>query len=64
MTDGSRIRVLLVEDDPDAREVLAELLSVDFDVNTAADGTAGLNAFTEQRPDIVVTDETLPGMAG
>jgi DNA-binding NtrC family response regulator len=64
MPDGSRIRVLLVEDDPDAREVLAELLSLDFDVNTASDGTSGLHAFTEQRPDIVVTDETLPGMAG
>lgn len=59
-----RIRVLLVEDDPDSRELLAEILGGEFDVDTAADGTSGLAVFTEHNPDVVVTDEALPGMAG
>jgi DNA-binding NtrC family response regulator len=64
MADGPRIKVLLIEDDPDSRELLAEILAADFDVGTAADATSGLSAFTQQHPDVVVTDEALPGMAG
>ncbi|QSQ24377.1 response regulator [Pyxidicoccus parkwayensis] len=59
-----RIKVLLVEDDGDSRELLAELLEADFEVRTAADGVAGLKAFEAERPDVVVTDESLPGMLG
>lgn len=62
--DGARIKVLLVEDDPDSRELLAELLGMDFDVVTAADGVSGLRAFEAERPDVIVTDESLPGMPG
>jgi DNA-binding NtrC family response regulator len=61
---GERIKVLLVEDDGDSRELLAELLELDFDVITAADGVAGLRAFVDDHPDVVVTDESLPGMCG
>jgi CheY-like chemotaxis protein len=62
--DGARIKVLLVEDDGDSRELLAELLETEFDVSTAPDGLAGLEAFEAQHPDVVVTDESLPGMLG
>jgi DNA-binding NtrC family response regulator len=61
---GERIKVLLVEDDGDSRELLAELLEPDFDVITAADGLAGLEAFEADHPDVVITDESLPGMCG
>ena len=59
---GERIKVLLVEDDGDSRELLAELLEMDFDVITASDGLSGLRAFEKDHPDVVVTDESLPGM--
>lgn len=62
--DGARIKVLLVEDDGDSRELLAELLEAEFDVSTAPDGLAGLAAFESEHPDVVVTDESLPGMLG
>ena len=62
--DAARIKVLLVEDDGDSRELLAELLEVDFDVSTAPDGLAGLRAFESVHPDVVITDESLPGMLG
>jgi DNA-binding NtrC family response regulator len=62
--DTERIKVLLVEDDGDSRELLAELLEEEFDVQTAGDGLAGLKAFEEDHPDVIVTDESLPGMCG
>ncbi|HEX8434929.1 response regulator [Archangium sp.] len=61
---GERIKVLLVEDDGDSRELLAEILEADFDVITAPDGPAGLRAFEDDHPDVVITDESLPGMCG
>ncbi|MCK8504036.1 MULTISPECIES: response regulator [Myxococcus] len=61
---AERIKVLLVEDDADSRELLAELLEFDFDVVTASDGLSGLRAFESTHPDVVVTDESLPGLTG
>ncbi|MFP2931522.1 response regulator [Pyxidicoccus sp. 3LG] len=61
---AERIKVLLVEDDGDSRELLAELLEAEFEVSTAPDGLAGLRAFESQHPDVVVTDESLPGLCG
>lgn len=53
-----------MEDDGDSRELLAELLEADFDVSTAEDGLAGLAAFEAQLPDVLITDESLPGLSG
>lgn len=58
------IRLLLVEDDADNRELLAELLSLDFDVRTAADGQEAYERFLSEPVDVVITDETLPRMRG
>ena len=63
-TGTERIKVLLVEDDGDSRELLAEILEVDFEVRTAGDGLAGLAAFEADHPDVIVTDESLPGLCG
>lgn len=60
----TRIKVLLIEDDGDSRELLAEILEEEFDVRTAGDGLTGLAAFEAEQPDVVVTDESLPGMCG
>jgi DNA-binding NtrC family response regulator len=59
-----RIKVLLIEDDGDSRELLAEILEADFEVRTAGDGLAGLAAFEADQPDVIVTDESLPGLCG
>ena len=63
-TGTDRIKVLLIEDDGDSRELLAEILEEAFEVRTAKDGLAGLAAFEADFPDVVVTDESLPGMCG
>jgi two-component system response regulator MtrA len=58
-------RILVVEDDPSIREVAAiGLRAAGFDVDTAADGVAGLDRFEQGRPDLVLLDVMLPRMDG
>src|ERR671934_120488 len=60
-----RSRVLVVDDEPMVREVLARYLSKEgFDVDIAADGEAALSAFERARPDLVLLDLMLPAVDG
>lgn len=60
-----RARILLIEDDPYAREALALLLDFyGYDVVSASNGTDGLELMTEATPDLVVTDWRMPGLSG
>jgi two-component system chemotaxis response regulator CheY len=66
-TDGSvrRRSVLLVEDDADAREMLAIVLSdAGCEVRTASDGKAALDVAMAHRLDLIVTDVAMPRMDG
>ena len=57
--------VLLVEDDPDGREMMAMLLdSLGYEVATAEDGPQAVEVFEERRPDAVILDIGLPTMSG
>jgi CheY-like chemotaxis protein len=59
------VRVLLVEDDDDNRELMAEVLSsCGFEVLSAATGQEGLRTLSERSIDVVVTDVGMPGMGG
>lgn len=63
--DGGRARLLLVEDNADARESLREALELrGYDVAAAADGAAALAAARAVRPDIAIVDIGLPGIDG
>jgi CheY-like chemotaxis protein len=59
-----RCRVLLVDDDDDTRELMARLLSRDYDVTAADCFDAALATAEARRPDVVVTDVGLPGKSG
>lgn len=61
-----RLRFLVVEDDEPMRRILRAMLEGfgSRDVFEAADGAAGLEAFTAQHPDIVVIDWELPLLDG
>jgi signal transduction histidine kinase len=61
---GQRQRVLVVDDNADLREYVAGLLSSAYDVVTAADGLAALEAIRARRPDIVVSDVMMPRLDG
>lgn len=57
--------VLLVEDDPDTREMYSEFLSHSgLRVSAAQSGDRALERIREQRPDVIVTDLAMPGMDG
>lgn len=62
---GRALRVLLVEDDPLVREVVAEYLRRDeHEVATAVNGLEGLEKFVAGNFDLVVTDLALDAMSG
>jgi signal transduction histidine kinase/ActR/RegA family two-component response regulator len=57
--------VLVIEDNADAREMLRLALELDgHRVETAADGTAGVEAALRSTPDLVLVDIGLPGLDG
>jgi DNA-binding response OmpR family regulator len=58
-------KVLLIEDDPDAADALALVLSSrGFELQTANDGEAGIEKAIEFRPDVLICDWLLPGIDG
>jgi signal transduction histidine kinase/ActR/RegA family two-component response regulator len=59
------LRVALVEDNEDIRDVAAALLRVaGHSVTTAADGHAGLALLRDDPPDVALVDLGLPGLDG
>jgi len=57
--------VLLVEDEPAQREMLAYNLEAEgFRVTQAASGDEGLSALRDDPPDVLVLDWMLPGVSG
>lgn len=62
---GRALRILVVDDDPDAAEGMALLLeTLGHDVVTAHDGPQALVALAEGQPDLALVDIRLPGMDG
>lgn len=58
-------RILVVEDEADTAELMADhLASVGYRVSTAASGAEALKLAREERPDVVVLDLVLPEMSG
>ena len=58
-------RILIVEDDPAVRELLAALLQdAGFETDTVETGDAALDAVGNERPTLVLLDVRLPDMSG
>jgi DNA-binding response OmpR family regulator len=57
--------ILVIDDDPDIRSLLAELYGrAGYSVRQAADGRAGLRALYASPPDLVVLDVGMPELDG
>jgi len=60
-------RILVVDDDPGVREVIADALKYDdagYEVETAIDGVDAGMKLEHFRPDLIVLDVIMPGMGG
>jgi len=65
MRDDSRAIILVVDDIPDNRNVLGELLRSRYRVRTATTGKTGLRlALGDPRPDLILLDVALPDIDG
>jgi PAS domain S-box-containing protein len=65
MPSQQALRILLVDDEPQVREVLAAFLENDgHDVRGVDNATEGLRCFGEEKFDLVITDKAIPGMSG
>jgi DNA-binding response OmpR family regulator len=61
----SRGRILVVDDEPDVRRLVKELLERSgYDTLEAEDGRAGLRSFYSNPPDLVVLDVQMPELDG
>ena len=64
---SDRIRVLVVDDEPLARQRIEDLLAKTSDmqlIDTASTGTEAVKKIRELKPDLVFLDVQMPGMTG
>jgi DNA-binding response OmpR family regulator len=63
---AQRKTILIIDDDADLRELLAEQLQLheEFDAAVAATASEGARAAKESRPDLILLDVDLPDMNG
>ena len=62
---SERPLVLIIDDEHDFRAICAHVLDKGgYDTATAEDGTSGLAAFEDRRPDLVVLDGNMPDLDG
>jgi two-component system alkaline phosphatase synthesis response regulator PhoP len=65
MVEKHNSRILIVDDDPDLREVMAaKLEAVGFSIFTARDGTEGIVKAQTVNPDLILLDIQMPNMDG
>src|SRR5262245_60807 len=58
-------RILIVDDEPQITRVLRRsLVSRGYDVQTAADAESALDLFADWKPDLLITDLSMPQMDG
>ncbi|MBI2205464.1 MAG: sigma-54-dependent Fis family transcriptional regulator [Candidatus Rokubacteria bacterium] len=58
-------KILIIDDDPMVRSVLSDILLTEgLEADVTADGKTGIERVRESRPEVVLLDLTMPGMAG
>jgi CheY-like chemotaxis protein len=63
--EGAPLRILIVEDNPDGREMLRLLLELlGHEVRVAVDGIEGIESASQWHPEVAVVDIGLPRLNG
>ena len=61
----SMTKILIIEDEPDVRANLVEVLEMEkYKPITASNGKAGVEAARRERPDLILCDVTMPDLDG
>jgi CheY-like chemotaxis protein len=62
---GARTRILVIEDNPDNRTLIMDILgSLDYEVIDAVDGEQGVKLAIEKKPGLILMDLSLPRKDG
>lgn len=65
MNETKKLKILVVDDEPNVRRILATILRREgYDVAEAADGPEGVAVAVRERPDLVLMDLEMPYMNG
>jgi len=63
--DDMSKRILVVDDQPDNRQIIRDMLApTDYEITEAENGELALAAIAKQRPDLILMDIQLPIMDG
>jgi len=57
-------KILVVDDEPEIRAAIKEVLKEQFSVVTANDGDMALEAVRQEKPDLILTDVLMPKVSG
>ncbi|MFA5859142.1 MAG: response regulator transcription factor [Elusimicrobiota bacterium] len=65
MAENKVVKILIVDDDPNMRDTLTDVLELDgFVVKSAASGKEGLEKLKAENPTMLILDLQLPDIAG
>ena len=59
-----RKRILIVDDEPDCGDILAQFLGAQYDVVVARDGIEGVELAQKHPPDLIISDVSMPRLGG
>jgi len=64
MTDNQKT-VMIIEDEPDAAELFAEMMRVSgFNVLKSYSSVPAMNMITQEKPDVIILDIMMPDISG
>ena len=65
MSEETKMKILVVDDEALSLEIMAEFLSfLNVIVITAHDGNEAFELVKSENPDIIISDNVMPGMTG
>lgn len=62
--NGTKLRIVVAEDNQDIRDYLSEVLSDEYEVFCASDGESGLEQVMHYSPGLIISDIMMPRMDG